>query len=168
MKRTLIATVTALISVTGNACGQQMHTSLAVNKTEKIQQPSGYLNHLSPRAVRNFTRLYPDATGVTWSNAYKGFMATFKAGDIAYRSAFDLRGQWVYTIRTYTEDKMPRSVRHIVKSTYYDYTITVVEEIKRPREALVYLVHMNDKTNWLNVQVSNGDMAEVQQFKRRE
>lgn len=168
MKRTLISTATAFLSVTGTACGQQMHTSLAVNKTETIRQGSGNLNYLSTRAVRSFTRLYPDATAVYWYEAQNGFIATFRDGDIACRAAFGLRGNWIYTVRTYTEDKMPKSVRHIVKSTYYDYTITVVEEIIRPREALAYHVHMKDRDTWLNVQVSNGEMIEVEKFQKRE
>jgi hypothetical protein len=90
----------------------------------------------------------------------------FLVDSISCRAAYDARGNWVYTIKAYDEWKMPKQVRHLVKSTYYDYTITQVEEIDRPNEHKVYLVHMCDATTWKNVQVRDGEMVVVEDFKK--
>ncbi|MEO6960598.1 MAG: hypothetical protein ABIY90_01450, partial [Puia sp.] len=58
----------------------------------------------------------------------------------------------------YSEDKLPREIRAIVKSTYYDFTITVVEDVQT-RVNGVYLIYLEDKTSIKIVRVTrDGDM----------
>ena len=59
---------------------------------------------------------------------------------------------------------MPRAVRAQVKSTYYDCTITQIEEIELPGGPVVYLVHMYDATTWKNVRIRDGEMDLVEEF----
>lgn len=167
MKRTVIATVVAVTLMTGSACARQVHKSITMEKVKTLQQGSGYLNHLSIRAARDFGERYAKAEKAKWFEAKGGYMVTFLLDSISCRAAYEQRGNWLYTIKTYEEEKMPRPVRHLVKSTYYDYSITVTEELIRPGEPVVYIVHMQDAQHWLNVQVSNGEMAVMQQYRKQ-
>jgi hypothetical protein len=61
---------------------------------------------------------------------------------------------------------MPRDVRGMVKSEYYDYTITVVEEIEERMKPLVYVVHLEDSTTLKNIRVCERDMEVIEEYKK--
>ncbi len=54
----------------------------------------------------------------------------------------------------------------LVKSQYYDYTITLVEEIEVPMKPLVYVVHMEDSATLKNVRVSDREMEVLEEYKK--
>src|SRR5688500_12339914 len=58
-----------------------------------------YLNDLNIKAVRDFTRTYPDAANVRWYNVKNGFLVYYIDNDIRAKSAYSLKGDWNYTIR---------------------------------------------------------------------
>jgi hypothetical protein len=53
-----------------------------------------------------------------------------------------------------------------VKSNYYDYTITVVQEITLHSQT-IYLVHMQDETTWKVLKVADGEMSIIEDFNKR-
>jgi hypothetical protein len=61
---------------------------------------------------------------------------------------------------------MPRDVRAMVKSQYYDYTITLVEEIIEPFKPLVYVVHLEDVETLKNIRVSEREMEVMDEYKK--
>ena len=61
---------------------------------------------------------------------------------------------------------MAKAIRHIVKSTYYDYSITLVEQIELPNEPVKYVVHLQDAVSWKNVLVSNGELNLIEDRKK--
>ncbi|MGI8952391.1 MAG: hypothetical protein ACR2FN_12510 [Chitinophagaceae bacterium] len=64
----------------------------------------------------------------------------------------------------YDETKLPHDVRAQVKSTYYDYAITTVDEVHYQGQ-IVYLVHMQDANTWKIIRVnSDGEMDVYQAF----
>ena len=129
----------------------------------KILNPGkGYLNSINTRALRDFLGKYENATDVVWYSVQNGFIVRFKIDSIFSRAAYNSKGHWVYTIKHYMEAKMPRAVRGLVKSTYYDYEITLVEEIEQPNENVKYLVHLQDNVSWKNVLVSEGQLELVE------
>lgn len=161
----LVVVVIFLTGITGNLYARQSPKTIGLDNVKSLQNGSGYLNHLSTKAARDFTERYPDIEG-KWFSAKNGFVVRFYLDSISCRAAYNNRGAWVYTIKVYEEAKLPKAVRHLVKSNYYDYAITQIEEIDRPNERLVYLVHMHDATTWLNVQVSEGEMVVAEEFKK--
>ena len=165
MKRIFMVAVILLLGITGNLYARQVNTSLGLDNVKSLQNGSGYLNHLSTKAARDFAEKFPEADG-KWFAAKNGYVVRFVHDSISCRAAYDTRGNWVYTIKVYDEWKLPKNVRHLVKSTYYDYSITQVEEIDRPNDIKVYLVHMCDATSWKNVQVRDGEMIVVEEFKK--
>jgi hypothetical protein len=165
MKRMSLVAVIILSAITSDLYARQVNKTLGMDNVKSLQNGSGYLNHLSTKAARDFAERFPEIEG-KWFAAKNGFVVRFVLDSIGCRAAYDNRGMWVYTIKVFPEAKMPRNVRHLVKSTYYDYTITQVEEIDRPNEPKVYLVHMCDANTWMNVQVRDGEMLVVEQFKK--
>ncbi|HEY4151540.1 MAG TPA: hypothetical protein VGM41_21525, partial [Chitinophagaceae bacterium] len=118
---------------------------LRVDSSSSILKPE-YINNIDVSAVRDFMKRFKDPAGARWYKMPDGdLLVKFEVPDIAYRVAYTGRGSWIYTIQTYYEKKMPRDIRGIVKSVYYDYSITQVEEIEHTdATGTVYLVHLKD------------------------
>lgn len=166
MKRTILFAVICIGAITGNAYGRQASQSIVLDNVKSLQKGNGYVNNISIKAARDFAERYPAVEDARWYIAKNGFIVRFALDSIDSRSAYNLRGAWVYTIKVYPEAKLSRNVRHLVKSTYYDYTITQIEEIDRPNEPRVYIVHMYDSTTWKNVQVRDGELRVTEEFKK--
>jgi hypothetical protein len=77
---------------------------------------------------------------------------------------YDNKGRWVYTIKWYGEKDLPRSVRTLVKRTWYDHTITQVDEVLQGNAPVVYIVHMEDATSWINVRICEQEITETTEY----
>lgn len=166
MKRAFMFALICIWAITGSAYGRQVRQSIVLDNVKSLQKGNGYVNNISIKAARDFAERYPDVRDARWYIAKDGFIVRFALDSIETRTAYNLRGAWVYTIKTYTEKKMARAVRHLVKSTYYDCTITQIEEIDRPDEQTVYIVHMYDSTTWKNVQMRDGELRVMEEFRK--
>jgi hypothetical protein len=134
------------------------------NSTSKTNVNTLHRSDVNSKAVRNFVRSYKNVSKERWYSVQDGFIAMFILHDIHYRVDFDKKGNWLHTMRTYDENKLPPDIRHLVKSSYYDYNITFVQEIERPREPFTYVVHLEGKTKLINLRVSDGEMDQWQKF----
>jgi hypothetical protein len=126
-----------------------------------------YLNNISTTAQRDFLKRVDHPTDVKWFKLPDGYIAKCSLESDKTTVAYDRSGTWVYTIRNYPEKKMPRDVRALVKSTYYDYQITIVQEVLKGRNPVVYIVHMQDSTSWKNVRVCDGEMDVLEEYEKR-
>ncbi len=125
-------------------------------------------NNVNSKAVRNFVRSYKNVSNEKWYGLRDGFVAKFTLDEINYLIAYDKKGGWLHTIRTYHENELPQDVRHLVKSSYYDYNIMLAQEIETPLNGITYIIHMEGKTNWINLRVCSGEMEEWQKFNKSE
>ena len=69
----------------------------------------------------------------------------------------------MYSMLTYQENHLPAEVRKEVKSNYYDYSIGWVKEVKEG-EDLVYVVHVENKAEWKDLSVQNGEIQVLKAF----
>jgi hypothetical protein len=165
MKRRLSILLFIVLAMTAKTFSQQSKPIVPDNV--KILHPgNGYLNNIHMRAIRDFVCRYEKATDVAWFTVPDGFIVRFVADSMYSRSAYKKNGIWVYTIKQYAEEKMAKTIRHLVKSTYYDYSITLVEQIELPDEPIKYVVHLQDAVSWKNVLVSNGELNLIEDRKK--
>ncbi len=122
------------------------------------------LKDINLKALKDFKKTFA-ARNKTWQKVAGGFLASFSLGEIKNVVAYNNKGKWQYTIRTYSEDRLPHGVRATVKQTYYDYSITQVQEIHIDNQ-IVYLIHMQDATTWKIVRVSDGEMELVKDINK--
>jgi hypothetical protein len=118
---------------------------------------------ISTKAVKNFTKTYKNADNANWFVIKDGYLAEFKQDGITTKVYYDPKGRWVGNLRSYFEDKLPRDIRHRVKSHYYDYNIYYVQEIT-VGNATVYLVKIEDKTFSKTIRVQDDEMNEAEAF----
>ena len=118
---------------------------------------------ISKKATRNFTATFTKADDVKWFALSDGFIAYCTVNGTRIRTNYDKKGNWLYSIRYYGEKKLPVDVRALVKRTYYDFSITSVQEI-HIEDKIVYLVYMNDETTFQTVRVCDYEMDVYQSF----
>jgi hypothetical protein len=121
---------------------------------------------VNTKAAKDFKKTFKGVSNEEWYEMPDGFRAKFTIGDIKYRVDFDKKGNYQHTERTYSEEYLPTDIRSIVKSSYYDYAITQVEEVKKPQTDITYIVHLEGKKDWINLRIQNSQMAELQKYNK--
>ena len=138
-----------------------------VRSVEKDAAAQGYRNDINVRAVRHFLRNFDNVSNEAWYDAPEMFVVTFTLNDINYRVDYDKQGGWIETFRTYDETKLLPDIRDIiVKSSYRDYKIFQVQEIQLRLHPINYIIHMEGKTNLINVRIYDGEIQECEKFEK--
>jgi len=125
------------------------------------------IRHVSLDVLRDFMKRFPLTTDVKWKRVENdGYIATFIVDSNETMVAYKKNGTWEYTIRRYDNEKMlPVEVRALVKRTYYDYTITHIDEISfYEQENTTYMVIIQDDKKIKTIRVCNGEMEETHQL----
>jgi hypothetical protein len=165
MKNVMLTTIIAVTLITGPATAQQVNRPLATEGMQSLQMNALPISRVHTRAMRDFLKRDKTASNVDWMIVETGYVAKYTdANNSNCRTVYNNRGEFVYTIRQCYENKMPRDIRHIVKSQYYDYTITLVEQIEENRQPLVYVVHLEDATTLKNVRVCEREMEVMSEY----
>ena len=173
MKKNLIAlaivNVAALAGI-GGANAQMVSSSslpeqkniIEINKTTMpVRNSIRELAPISPRALRNFANTYKNVTDESWLQVKNGFAVRFNSDGAKSTIFYNKNGDWVSSIKIYHEEKMDREIRHIVKSSYYDYKIIYTQEVVTIESEGVptYIVCLEDNTNIKFVIINAGEMS---------
>lgn len=109
------------------------------------------------KAAREFWKKYGAGRDESWYKLDGGYLAEFTQGTIRCKSVFDRRGNWLYSIKEYSEKELPKEVRNLVKSVYYDYSIGWVKEVSQ-NQSVVYVVHVSNTPEWKDLLVQDGQI----------
>jgi hypothetical protein len=123
------------------------------------------LAEVNIHAARDFVKKYKDATDVIWVDGASGPSVYFKLDGFSMRATYDRFGSREYSLKYYDEPGMRKELRHLVKSTYYDYEILQVTEIER-NGSTSYLVKMQNEKEYLTVKVIDGEMYPFEKMNR--
>ncbi len=133
-----------------------------ISKMEKdLSADIPYRNNINIKAIRHFSNSFANASEERWFTIKNGYMVKCVVDSVKTRVDYDNRGQWVATIRYYEEEKLPKEIRALVKSTWFDYKIVLVEEVRFPTGSPVYVVHINWMDDWKNIRVQDGTVEEM-------
>jgi hypothetical protein len=155
----------AQIKVQAQAPGNEISWPGAVTNDSPYSKPE-YINNISTSAVRDFMRRFKTADSARWFRMGNGFcIVKFNEPGIAYQADYSPRGSWIYTLRSYKEKLLARDIRHLVKSTYYDYAITGITEVEQYNiEGIVYLVYLEGETSYLILRLHDGEMEVMEKM----
>ena len=167
MKKFIISSaITIIVLTSGTSANAQDIAGGAFSKstrTRVIESPVREnrnvvdVREVSLSAVRHFTRKFKNAENITWVAGENGPSVYFTVDNVKMRSTYDKTGKNEYTLKYYTEAAMPASLRHLVKSSYYDYAIDQVTEVER-NNTVYYLVKMQNDTEIVSVKVIDGEV----------
>ena len=128
---------------------------------------SGKPGNVNAKAVRDFNKSYKNATNVDWQSLQDGFLAHFENGGENSKAAYDLKGNWRYTLTCGDEWKLPKDVRAIVKSTYYDYNIYQMQRIDL-FDKTVFLVQIGDNKSFKQLRICDGELEVIGDYKKQQ
>ena len=121
---------------------------------------------ISERALKNFQRTFKGVTNAEWiATEDKGYIARFTTDSVQTVTAYNSKGTRNYTIRFYSENKMPGTVRDMVKYSYGDYSFSKIAEVFY-QGVTVYVIYLQDYAHFKIVTVCNGDMQEARSYNR--
>jgi hypothetical protein len=116
------------------------------------------IKDVNTRALKDFQIRFNDVTKVRWFSDNNGFISYFNKNGFNNRASYNKKGQWQYSLVYYTEDKLPKDIRTIVKSKYFDFSIYMVEEVQT-NYGSAYVVYLEDQTKLKILKVSpEGEM----------
>jgi hypothetical protein len=119
---------------------------------------------INKKIEKYFTRNFAAIPAGTWSMAGKNFHYRFYLNGIPAEALFAKNGYLIYLVRHGNEKNMSSDVRQIVKSKYFDYTITNAIEVKQNGED-IWILKMKENSDHLTVRVEDGQMEVVENFK---
>ncbi len=110
---------------------------------------------------RAFLSYFGEAADNNWRMAGQNYLNRFHSNGLLTNALFTKNGQLIYTIIYGTEKNLPADVRKMIKSEYYDYSITMATEIKEYNRD-IWIVNLSNAPELICVAVEDGEMEQVQ------
>ena len=144
------------------------------SKENSIDLPAGkdqhneinYVNQVNSKVVRSFHKTYGEVQDAKWSKTGNGYAVSFKNDGLVNNVFYKKSGTVEYKIKYYFEDKLPADVRHLVKSNFYDYSITLVSEVLK-NNATGYFVKIESKNAIKTVRVIGEEFEVVEDLVKK-
>ncbi len=114
------------------------------------------------KAIRDFQTRFQKVDNAMWFSDRNGFMSYFIKNGYGNRVFYDRKGHWQFSLILYTEDQLPVDLRASVKARYFDLAITLIEEVQT-NNGMVYIVHLEDKSNIKILRLSQDAEMEILQ-----
>ena len=146
--------ITLVITTAANA--QTSKRDFIINSKEAVISPES-------KAYKNFRRSHPSVTNETWRSNNGYSFVSFAQGDVKNKIAYTPDGRVDYSLKMYKESNLPERIRNVVKSIYYDYTISDAQELKVNTQT-IFLVKVNNANAWKTIRLSNGDVEEIESY----
>ena len=141
---------------------QRMHNEFKTSPSASFKDNDIAINE---HAVTDFSKNFKNSGAPSWFRIKDGFLAKSEKDGTHIRVFYDLKGRWSSTILTYGEDKLPSNVRRLVKSTYYDHKIYMVNEISIG-EQIIYMVSIEDKEGYKTIRVTDEETSVYEEFSK--
>jgi hypothetical protein len=97
------------------------------------------------RAVYDFQIRFNDASQVQWYSDHNGYTSYFKKDGYNDRAFYNKNGRWMFSVIYKHENQLPKDIRAAIKSVYYDWNMTMVEEVQS-MEGKGYIIYLEDKS----------------------
>ena len=177
MKKMFLAipAITTMILLSANPSNAQAKADIAyANTSGKASANAEAVNaaslttksKMAARAFKDFSRSFKNVSNASWEVTSEGaFVASFNDENSKTKAYYNPNGSFLCTISRYSENQMPAEIRHMVKSTYYDYAITTVEEVQYS-SSHAYRVHIDDGKHTKIIRVTDEGMDIVEELTR--
>jgi hypothetical protein len=156
---TAILILLAVTTVYGQPSLKNAGIPVAHDETWQPSAIPGPSYEINIKAVRDFYNSYGDNNNESWYRTNYGFRAKFGKDSVAFMADYNKKGAWIRTIKTFHENRLAPDIRRKVRSKYFDYHISLVQQIDLPVE-VIYLVTIEDAGSWMVLQLCEDDMEE--------
>ncbi len=120
---------------------------------------------IPPAVWKGFSGYFTEAENPGWYEVNKRYLVKFMIYDKANRALFTKRGKMIYHISYGYENSLPENISVLVKASYADYDITRAIKINEAGRE-VWVINLQDSKSLVMVSIEDGEMQEIQRFKR--
>jgi hypothetical protein len=121
---------------------------------------------ISDKLLKTFKQTFPDAQQVVWSEQGEKYTVNFKQNDILTKVEYDKDGNFINSLRYYTEKNLPVTILCRLQKKYADKTVFGVTEVSTESN-VQYFIKLEDATSWTTVRADiDGGMQVVEKYKK--
>jgi hypothetical protein len=95
------------------------------------------------------------ASGKKASITEKGYTVHSVIDGRESTTAYNKKGNWIYTIQNYSTDNLDKNIIDKVQTSYNNYGVTAIQKIEQPGADAVYVVNLENNTSIKIVRVTN-------------
>lgn len=122
------------------------------------------INELNAKAFRRFHRRFQAAAGgEAWFKSAEGYQVSFMLDRHHQLAYYDPHGGFMYSLKYYETNEIPREVGDFVKRRYPGYRIDVVTEVCDGMKTF-YLVQIMNADYIKSLSISDGRIEELQEL----
>lgn len=117
-----------------------------------------------PALKRTFSRTFPTASNVKWSDDKDGYFVSFTLNGCLEKVFYDKTGNFICSWRYAGESELPPMVLSVIGKNYKDSKILGATEVATPNTSF-YEVKLGTNKYWYSIKVSpNGEVIEQKRF----
>jgi hypothetical protein len=121
---------------------------------------------ISDKLLETFRKTFPDAMQVKWVEQPDSYMVTFKQNDILTKVNYDKDGNFVSSIRYYSEKNLPVTIICRLEKEYAGKSVFGVTEVAT-QNGTEYYIKLQDDKNWYTVHSdSSGNLERIEKFRK--
>jgi hypothetical protein len=121
---------------------------------------------INEKLLQSFKQTFPDAQQVKWMEQEDKYTVNFKENGILTKIDYDKDGNFISSLRYYTEKNLPINILVKLQKKYADKKVFGVTEMTT--DAVVdYYIKLEDATSWITVKSNaDGNMQVVEKYKK--
>jgi hypothetical protein len=121
---------------------------------------------ISDKLLQAFKQTFPDAIQVKWVEEPTRYTVSFKQNEILTKVEYDKDGNFVSSLRYYSEKNLPVTVLCQLQRKYAGKTIFGVTELAT-EASTEYYIKLVDDHNWMTVRSDgDGNMQLIEKYKK--
>jgi hypothetical protein len=121
---------------------------------------------ISDKLLQAFHKTFPDAQQVKWAETEDKYLVNFKQGDILTKVEYDKDGNFLNSLRYYSEKNLPVNILCRLQKKYADKKVFGVTEVTSDNY-VEYYIKLEDAQNWITVKSNaDGNMQVVERYKK--
>jgi hypothetical protein len=122
--------------------------------------------NISEKLLNAFKRTFPDAQQVKWAEQEDKYMVNFKQDGILTKVEYDKDGNFLNSLRYYTEKNLPVSIQCNIQKKYTDAKVFGVTELTT-ENSVEYYIKLETPNSWITVRSdADGNMQVTEKYKK--
>jgi hypothetical protein len=121
---------------------------------------------INEKLLQTFKQTFPDAEQVKWMEAEDKYTVNFKEKGILTKIEYDKEGNFLSSLRYYTEKNLPVNILCRLQKKYADKKVFGVTEMAT-ETSVEYYIKLEDDNSWMTVRSGvDGNLQVVEKYKK--
>ncbi|HVU56999.1 MAG TPA: hypothetical protein VHD83_18180 [Puia sp.] len=121
---------------------------------------------ISEKMLSSFKQTFPDAEQVRWLESADRYTVNFKENGILTKIDYDKDGNFISSLRYYTEKNLPINILCRLQKKYADKKVFGVTEMTS-ESTVEYYIKLEDNENWITIKSNaDGNLQVVEKYKK--